>query len=304
MLKAKDAWAKWNAVFNFLLRSYWSRVWIIQELARGQNILTCCCRDVVPWKCLSAVFVTIEDVVNTRLRIKLPKPAPSREDWATMLSGICDSHPLLLDRQRAQGCSSHAFDANILLGISQKSACSNSRDRIYGLLGIIANTEMPVDYTNDIFQLYGDMIQYINHDEVRGAPLIRDFLTVRFSQCAQALLRGPHPNGKNLLQYITAKCICGDTICTIGLSYNGLQNGAFSIDNHSLITNIEDDAWYSIVLHHQLPQWKKRRDSFHTWSKYLAVGPAGIREGDRFVSFMMLATSSSYARERMIDTFW
>jgi hypothetical protein len=228
-----DAWGKWNAVFDFFLRRYWSRVWIIQELAMGRVILICCGRDIIPWDYLSEALMTVEWLLRTKQRIKFSKPVSSKEEWTTMLSGICDTHPLQLHRQRARRSADYSgpFDVNVLLGLAHKSACSDPLDRVYALLGITDNKAIPIDYKKNMFELYVDMIKHMRNEEVRGPPTIQEFLTVQFSQCTQALLRGPHPNITKLVKYVDVKGVCGDTILNLGPTYHSSRSGVFSLDD-------------------------------------------------------------------------
>ena len=51
-----------------------------------------------------------------------------------------------------KGLRTTAFNPDILFGISQRAACPDPRDKIYGLLGIIEARDMPIDYTNSMLQ--------------------------------------------------------------------------------------------------------------------------------------------------------
>lgn len=59
------------------------------------------------------------------------------------------------------------FNPDILFGTSQRAPCTDPRDKIYGLLGIIEGRDMPIDYTNSMFQVYKDMIQHIINPDLR-----------------------------------------------------------------------------------------------------------------------------------------
>jgi hypothetical protein len=100
-----------------------------------------------------------------------------------------------------KGLRTTAFNPDILFGISQRAACTDLRDKIYGLLGIIEARDMPIDYTNSMFQVYKDMIQHIINPDLRypvfahrSVPHQFDFRTVAFSENIQCLLGGPFQN--------------------------------------------------------------------------------------------------------------
>jgi Heterokaryon incompatibility protein (HET) len=282
-LKLDDSWSKWNAVFNFLLRSYWSRVWIIQEIAMAREIAICCGQDTIPWEFLSKALSAVEYMLKMKHKIRASKWGVSKNNWATILSGICDTHPLQLDRQRALRLASHsdAFDIDVLLGISHRSSCSDLRDKLYGLLGLIQDSWIPIDYTRNLFQVFGDMIEHINQEEVRGLPLIRDFITVRFSQCCQSLLRGPHRNVNRFKQRIKVQGVGGDTISTLGPYYYDGRNGVASLSEAMRITA----ELYGESGKHSLSRFKARKEGRILMERLRGFRPVSVVKAIRAHEF-------------------
>ena len=118
---------------------------------------------------------------------------------------------------------SDLFDADVLLGISQRASCTDPRDKIYGLLGIIDAGKMPTDYTKNMFQVYEDSIKYITNPELRiptrphsNLPSQYDFRTVSFSENIQRLLNGPFRNPGKLVSCARARGYYFNRITKIG----------------------------------------------------------------------------------------
>jgi hypothetical protein len=85
---------------------------------------------------------------------------------------------LIEERQKRDSGGKPFFNMKTMLGISLEASCSDRRDKIYGLLGIIDCSDMPNDYSKGLFEAYCDMIQYIKDPEVRGPLGDQDWLVV------------------------------------------------------------------------------------------------------------------------------
>jgi hypothetical protein len=72
---------------------------------------------------------------------------------------------------------------------------------------------------------------------VRGTTLIRDFVTIRFSQCCQSLLKGPHPNTTNDKRTVKVRGLCGGPISFVGPYYHAERNGSISSEEAMRVTS-------------------------------------------------------------------
>jgi hypothetical protein len=132
----------WEAVWNFLERPYWSRVWIIQELAadrilgKSRGVITCG-KDFIPqryydYTCVMVILIMMGDPnyrVNTNDVTEPLKPM--------LLRG---SHPPGLTMFQAIGsCFGDKVDKSgleFLLRASKRFRASDPQDKIYALLGL------------------------------------------------------------------------------------------------------------------------------------------------------------------------
>jgi hypothetical protein len=164
-------------------RSYWTRLWVIQEIGLSKNLRVCIGRSSRPWddflRCLnrhsSGNFHYENDLINN------------------------------LDRKRK---GRHGSENNLekLLEDFQYARCKDPRDKIYGLLGLAHDCQdgsIEVDYTKSPFGLYTDVLTWFGQPwllPIRNAKTFqlsatrayeRAMRIVRFSHLVQSLLGFP-----------------------------------------------------------------------------------------------------------------
>lgn len=145
------------AFFNLCHRPYWTRVWIIQEVVKGQRISVHCGDESVDW-----------DVLE-ELTKSLPLPyqyvglsAFQSKDLGLLLSKIENTlMPLVWLRMQGE------LDLSLLLAMTCNSTATDPRDMIYALLGIATPSHgITVDYGKSLSELFTDttrsMIQKTN----------------------------------------------------------------------------------------------------------------------------------------------
>lgn len=133
------------AVENILNRSWFERVWIIQEvmLAREKAILLCG-TDSIPWKDLcTAVWCLYQ----------------KRSDYATLPKDIRHSLRLKdpLDFMFLLCTKLRVQSLHFILERSRAAKCSDPRDRVFGILSLINERwkhELEPDYTKIVAEIY------------------------------------------------------------------------------------------------------------------------------------------------------
>ena len=144
-----------NAILDFLRRSWWTRVWIVQEVAMAANpgvARIMCGRSQLPWLVMAkaahhlqhiADFHTDADIdVNPLLELTLTlEQARHRHNDANILEG-----PTLLD----------------LLVQNRDRQASDPRDKVFALLGLLRNHEWQIqiqpDYRISWAELYRKVV--------------------------------------------------------------------------------------------------------------------------------------------------
>ena len=153
---------RWEAVGNFCRRSYWGRVWIVQEICLAKRLVVVCGEMMVPWKYISELRTA------------------RRHVWPQYLARgereFLRSTPAAIDRQREAhrkgGCVLW-----VLLEAFQESLCREVHDRVYGFIGLSSDCGgrgIVVDYGKSVGEVYEDVMRFydgrFNGEASAGPP--------------------------------------------------------------------------------------------------------------------------------------
>lgn len=141
-------------------RPWFSRTWILQELALAQHDpLVVCGWKSAPWSLFIKGWVAIAREVFTEIGMVRPRPDGDVEILALLKVDVLNE--LREGAMRLQGGES----LRKLLMISRTSEATDPRDRVYGLLGMLKadglGTAIPVDYRKPTAAVYADAMAHI-----------------------------------------------------------------------------------------------------------------------------------------------
>lgn len=146
---AEGIWTPPCLLNTFFARPYFSRVWVVQEVALSKRVIMICGDTAVQWtQCATQEF--LQQIYT---------------------SGYCETFPtiLRLDKRHFTG-SATLLDA-LLLGRSCKA--SDPRDKVFGLLGLVSATDRPpANYSMSIAEAYTQIAMYLLKDQNLGLDLI------------------------------------------------------------------------------------------------------------------------------------
>jgi hypothetical protein len=114
-------------------REYWTRLWIVQELALASDVLVVCGSESVEWEILEPWF----GVGSLTHRLDVLKK--------NRRGGSCPLVRLLKD--------------------FGDSKCKDPKDLVYGLLGLATDPaieKIPIDYEKSIYEMYADLMFWAN----------------------------------------------------------------------------------------------------------------------------------------------
>jgi hypothetical protein len=145
---------EWRALINLFKRSYWRRVWVVQEVQVARTITLLCGDDSIEWSSLLKILGMLWD------------------EHAAALITLAQSTSLLrnlqywIRRRGARGLDkvplSPQCDLFRTLLFHRLKQSTHPRDKIYGLLGLSnASGEIEVDYRQDVRQVYIDTVSYV-----------------------------------------------------------------------------------------------------------------------------------------------
>ncbi|KAL5313364.1 hypothetical protein ACEPPN_019097 [Leptodophora sp. 'Broadleaf-Isolate-01'] len=162
IIESPDLRASFRALVALFDRDYWGRRWVVQEVLNGRRVIVYCGASQLPWAtCLSASDILERynsHLVKAFLYVEgRAAISASGNMYAGQLS--CGGPRVLLDLRKER--SSGLLD---VLLYHQEKSCSEPRDRLYSLLGILSLQErlnFPVDYNRPVRHVYIDVVDYL-----------------------------------------------------------------------------------------------------------------------------------------------
>ena len=142
---------QWEALDRLMKRTYWTRVWIVQEVLLGKTCVVCCGVSRAPWNILRALMGIIG---------KFP------------LVGLSNSSSLTTGRETNLAYSLAAADIKRLQGNDKMSLldglilfrtreATDPRDRVYAILSLVKDDGIEVDYSTSLFTLYRRVLIHV-----------------------------------------------------------------------------------------------------------------------------------------------
>lgn len=141
----------WNCLRDLCEQTYWTRLWIVQELVKAKELLFMWGDEQVPWNILSVAFRTIQ-LNNLRIRSSETRFAP----WDV----ISLSTPFQVWLQRDGAKKEQTLLE--LMKTYRHSDCSVAHDKAYALTGISTDAHLvQVDYDKSLPDLYVNLIELV-----------------------------------------------------------------------------------------------------------------------------------------------
>ncbi|ETS76634.1 hypothetical protein PFICI_12021 [Pestalotiopsis fici W106-1] len=156
------------AVGGLFSRSYWKRLWVVQEVYNASNITVYCGSSKIAWRALneaSDIFDRYESVIDAHFanistdRRRYPTlPVSFKHVKALFYEGPRS----LLDRRelRNQG---EAVLLHVLRRCRSKLS-EQPKDKVYGLLGVLpepVRSQFPVDYNDSVKEVFTNVVDFL-----------------------------------------------------------------------------------------------------------------------------------------------
>jgi Heterokaryon incompatibility protein (HET) len=134
---------EWTAVANLLKRFYWTRVWIIQEIAVAKGVLLYCGTFRISWLALDQVCWMVNEWAMATVSNAFTAPS-----YAPILANLDAIHMTCqnlstLRSFRVERSPVNFSRAALPLGLALTGHCqaSDPKDKLYAVLGLSENTE-------------------------------------------------------------------------------------------------------------------------------------------------------------------
>jgi len=168
-----------QALLAFLRRSYFSRVWILQELYMGAAVVYCCGSDVL----LPDQMLTLSQLVDPHLHYRRSRYSTFKSKCALqifkILATLSQNH---MDRvvgdffatEHSRGCLALAsgtqrlYSLEAVLMYIDNFQSADARDKIYGVLSLVdwpVNSRPVPDYEKHVLELATEVVSAITQLE-------------------------------------------------------------------------------------------------------------------------------------------
>lgn len=147
------------ALLNMLLRPYWQRLWVVQEVAFAGNAVIHCGKSSIPYE-IALEFTKVFDKVCEQL-IEHERNL----NMVMIRSQYLIAGPNVLPEPGKARTSTRASLLDVMIGYAEKGA-SDPRDKVYGLIGVsnINNNlkrNLPIDYGLPVSEVYRRLVQVV-----------------------------------------------------------------------------------------------------------------------------------------------
>ncbi|KAF4630895.1 hypothetical protein G7Y89_g7230 [Cudoniella acicularis] len=147
-------------------REYWNRLWVVQEITNARDITVYCGPCALPW----STYVMVSQAFRTHRRhlihafLDVPTPteveSSSGASWDAVLGCRGPGGFSSVDRQFYSAGATGLVNALIY---HRGKFCSDPRDKVYGILGILSpeqRAQFPVEYSTSTREVYIDVVDY------------------------------------------------------------------------------------------------------------------------------------------------
>ncbi|KAL8834330.1 MAG: hypothetical protein Q9176_007558 [Flavoplaca citrina] len=147
----------WQALARLFRRSWYKRIWILQEVSASENVIVVCGPQSVPWTtfCFAAAYIHYRAG-------REPSPLPLKDSGYEAPFTLCT---FLYDRTISE--DSRQRDTGLLRLLTQFRHCkaTNPRDKVYAFLGMASDMTDDADfkpnYAKPVAEVYQDLVEFI-----------------------------------------------------------------------------------------------------------------------------------------------
>jgi hypothetical protein len=168
-VKALDRYYK-SAILPLFKRSYWRRLWIVEEILLASELVVQCGNQTMEW-------IDLATFVSEYLGLHEPGPARQRE---------IPSHVVTIFNEK-EATASNKRSLSHLIESFKTFECMDTRDRIFAIHAILppaSRTQLVVDYSKSIKKLYVEVLTEVAafepektiHEHVEFSETLRSVL--------------------------------------------------------------------------------------------------------------------------------
>ena len=148
------AMATWEALSKFYTRSWWDRVWVMQEVVWAAQDVTVMC---------GSRELSLETLFQSSFAILEATRSSSEMNGSTLAGLVRASFVPQLRYWRARRMDALSVSLLDLLSLVRVRKSSDPRDKIFGILNLLPSEERPCkpDYSKDVAQIFAEVAKSI-----------------------------------------------------------------------------------------------------------------------------------------------
>jgi hypothetical protein len=138
---------KMSSLISLFFRPWWQRTWVIQEVALAKAVLVLCGPRQSPWSIIESFVMAWMDIKYApplQTRTRLQKTALRTRGMR--VSGYSEALARLRLDLQTNSCTPKSLELSSLLWSFKNQSVTDPMDRIYGLLGLLSDHGVKVDY--------------------------------------------------------------------------------------------------------------------------------------------------------------
>jgi hypothetical protein len=142
------------SLIHLVSRPWWKRMWIIQEVALGLDVLVVCGPRHIPWSTFH-FFITawMDTGYAPHHRFNILQNTALRT-LGVPVSGFLEALTRLRQSLQTSSSASELFELSNLLWSFKYRLVTDPRDKIYGLLGLLSHHRVQVNYGKSSEDIY------------------------------------------------------------------------------------------------------------------------------------------------------
>ena len=145
----------WRALSQLLRRGYWNRVWILQEVAcGGHQTVILCGQEAVTWQ---ELFSAVYTFGTHNIDIMFSLIDRETRQLGILTSGLNRNRIIHLNDEQYVQNGEAEEQVMSMLDLGRKSLCTDPRDKVYGLLGMMKESvvsRIKVDYNAGLSEVF------------------------------------------------------------------------------------------------------------------------------------------------------
>ncbi|EPE34317.1 hypothetical protein GLAREA_10011 [Glarea lozoyensis ATCC 20868] len=160
-----------DALINFFSRSYWSRLWILQEIYLAKKVELCCGKREMPLRNLQRFY---QSEINQGRRLVhgyLADP-PGFQVFYQSIFYRKDTKELEMIFDWTQEHMQN-IECNLHTMLFKNLQCGDVRDKVYGFLGLVADArDFRVDYSVSYAELFFNVVRHFERFDTISKALV------------------------------------------------------------------------------------------------------------------------------------